>query len=63
MLLIHGFVILRISFPGPSQHYVNKPVQNHGASYHGIFAIIFGINDESFETVFKAYRNRNFMVT
>ena len=32
-------------------HYVNMPIQNHGASYHGPFAIMIGINDESFETV------------
>ena len=29
------------------KHYVNMAMQNHGASYHGIFAIITGINDES----------------
>ena len=29
------------------------PMQNHEASYHGIVSIIIGINDESFESVFK----------
>ena len=33
-------------------HYVNMPSQTHGASYHGIFAILTGINAESFETFF-----------
>ena len=28
------------------KHYVKMPMQNHDASYHGIFAIQIGINED-----------------